>query len=58
MRTLQKTESRCLSLEVSPDDKFIFSGYADGSIRKWEILSGNCVLHIQTSTKKKSVEQE
>jgi len=44
-RTLQRTESRCLSLDIL-DDKFIYAGYADSSIRKWDLQSGNTVLHI------------
>lgn len=43
-RTYQKTEARCLSLAL--DDKQMFAGYSDGSIRKWELASGSCTLHI------------
>lgn len=49
LRTLQKTETRCLSLSVSFDESTFFGGYADGSIRKWNLKSNNCILHIQTS---------
>lgn len=27
----------------------MFGGYADGSIRRWDIKDNNCTLHIQTS---------
>jgi len=51
-RTLVKQEVRCLSLEVTSDQKYIFAGYSDSSIRKWELETGNCVLHFQKQTKK------
>ena len=30
----------------------IFAGYADGTIKKWDVKQGNCVLHIEKQTKK------
>ena len=30
----------------------VFAGYADGTIKKWEVKTGNCVLHIDKQTKK------
>lgn len=50
-RTLVKAETRCLSIDLSSDSKFIFGGYADSSIRKWDLESGNCTLHFQKQTK-------
>ena len=26
---------------------YVYAGYADGSIKKWELKSGNCTLHIE-----------
>lgn len=46
LRTLQRTETRCLSLQVSQDESNVFAGYADGSIRRWDLKSNNCTLHI------------
>lgn len=44
-RTLSKILGvRCLSLEISADDKFIWAGYSDGSIRKWDLEASNCIL--------------
>jgi hypothetical protein len=28
--------------------KTVFAGYSNGIIRKWDLYSGNCILHIQT----------
>ena len=30
----------------------VFAGYADGTLKKWEIRTGNCVLQIEKQTKK------
>lgn len=30
----------------------VFAGYADGTLKKWEIQSGNSVLHIEKHIKK------
>jgi hypothetical protein len=52
VRSLFKVEHRCLSLDLvkGGDEKalakFIYAGYADSSIRKWDLLSGNSVLHF------------
>lgn len=45
-RQALKAESRCLSLEVSADQKFIYGGYADSSIRKWNVETYHCDLHF------------
>ena len=31
----------------------LFAGYSDGSLKKWDIHTGNCVLHIDKQTQKK-----
>ena len=33
---------------------FVYVGYQDGTIRKWDLRNGNCVLHIDKDTKKKT----
>ena len=43
-RQVMRAESRCLSLEVSQDEKFVFGGYADSSIRKWNAETLQCDL--------------
>lgn len=53
-----KAESKCLCLEVTADGKHVYAGYADSSVRKWELDSGNCVLHLQKATKAKQKESE
>lgn len=45
-RTLTKSESRCICLEVASDGKHVWAGYADSSVRRWEIDSGNCTLNL------------
>ena len=30
----------------------VYAGYADGTIKKWEVSSGNCTLQIDKQTKK------
>ena len=45
-RTLVKAETRCFSLALTHDEKYIFGGYADSSIRKWDLTNGNCILHF------------
>ena len=50
-RTLTKAESRCLCLEVTPDGKHVYAGYADSSVRRWGVESGNCTLHLVKATK-------
>ena len=47
-----RSESKCLSLEVSKDERFIFGGYADSSIRKWSLETLSCELHFVKQTKK------
>ena len=37
--------------------RFVFAGYQDGSIRKWDLKNGNCTLHIEKETKKASQKQ-
>lgn len=50
VRTMTKSESRCLCLEVS--DKVVWAGYADSSVRRWDLDTGNCTLHFQKSASK------
>jgi WD40 repeat protein len=63
VRHLVKAESKALSIELvlpppptTSDEKSIvkslFVGYADSSIRKWDLASGNSVLHFEKLTKK------
>ena len=51
-RQIMRSESKCLSLEVSKDERFIFGGYADSSIRKWSLETLSCELHFVKQTKK------
>jgi U3 small nucleolar RNA-associated protein 4 len=54
-RTLAKMVGvRCLSVEVAEDDSFIYGSYSDGSIRKWELETGNCILHASKTKKSQS----
>jgi len=52
VRTLVKTDEKCLSLELIDDIdekslvKSLFAGYSDSSIRKWDLSTGNSVLHF------------
>ena len=52
IRQLFKVDALCLSLDLVrnvPEDqivKNIFAGYSDSSIRKWDLLTGNSVLHF------------
>lgn len=41
-----RAESKCLSLEVSADQKFVYGGYEDSSIRKWNRETLHCELHF------------
>ena len=41
-----RAESKCLSLEVSADQKFVYGGYEDSSIRKWNLDTLHCELHF------------
>ena len=59
VRHLVKSESKALSIELvrnGIDEKSIvkslFVGYADSSIRKWDLQTGNSVLHFEKLTKK------
>ena len=47
-----RADSKCLSLAITLDEKHIICGYEDSSIRKWEVETGNCVLHFVKQTKK------
>ena len=31
-----------------------YAGYADGTIKKWDLSSGNCILHVEKQSKKES----
>ena len=51
VRSLLKMDSKCVSLELicnTTDNsvKYLFSGYADSSIRKWDLVNNNSVLHF------------
>jgi len=53
VRSLVKAEDKCLSLEliVTKNDektlvKSLYAGYSDSSIRKWDLSSGNSLLHF------------
>jgi U3 small nucleolar RNA-associated protein 4 len=59
VRQLVKSDSKALSIELvrsGVDEKSLvkslFVGYADSSIRKWDLLTGNSVLHFEKLTKK------
>lgn len=59
VRSLYKAEARCLSLELLTNGidentmvKGLFSAYSDSSFRKWDLSSGNSILHFQKQTKK------
>lgn len=47
-----RAESKCLTLEVSADEKYIYGGYEDSSIRKWNRETLHCELHFVKQTKK------
>jgi WD40 repeat protein len=59
VRSLPKAESRCLSLalEGAQDEsqavKSLFAGYADSSIRRWDLFTGSSVLHFEKLSQKK-----
>lgn len=54
VRTLVKVESKCLSIELAIDPKAsekslvksLYAGYDDSSMRKWDLSTGNSVLHF------------
>lgn len=53
VRSLYKAEARCLSLELLTNGidentmvKGLFSAYSDSSFRKWDLSSGNSILHF------------
>lgn len=60
VRSLVKVEDQCLSVELDsssvPNEKGVvktlFAGYSDSSIRKWDLQTGNSILHFQKLTKK------
>lgn len=59
VRQLVKSDSKALSIELISagiDEKSLvkslFVGYADSSIRKWDLLTGNSSLHFEKLTKK------
>ena len=51
-RSAMRAESRCLSLEVSSDERYIFGGYADSSIRRWNTQTLQCELHFLKQSKR------
>ena len=48
-----RAESKCLSLEVTADQRFEFGGYEDSSIRKWNLETLHCELQFVKQTKKR-----
>ena len=52
VRQIMRAETKCMSLDVTADERFIFAGYADSSIRKWNLETGHCELHFVKQTKK------
>ena len=46
IRGLDKQEGRILSLAWHPSTEFIITGGADGTIRKYDVKHGRCVLRI------------
>ena len=53
VKSLFKVDNRCLCLDPiqsTSDEKqlarYIFSGYSDSSIRKWDLQSGNSILQF------------
>lgn len=53
VRSLFKAEARCLSIELQllgKDEKqmvtTLFTGYSDSSFRKWDLTTGNSILHF------------
>ena len=57
VKTLVRVDSKCLYLAfdstlVKGDLKVLYAGYSDSSIRKWDLQSGNSILHFQKQTKK------
>ena len=51
-RQFMRAETKCLSLEVSSDEKHIYGGYEDSSIRKWSTEDSHCELHFVKQTKR------
>ena len=51
-RQVMRAESRCLSLEVSSDESFVYGGYADSSIRKWSTETLQCEIQFLKQTKR------
>ena len=45
-KIVARAETKCLSLAIAEDEKFVYGGYEDSSIRKWDTENGNCVLHF------------
>jgi len=50
VKSFVKVDTRCLSVDIQIDSndepQFIYCGYADSSIRKWDVKTTNCVLHF------------
>ena len=62
-KTIIKKQNKNSDSESSDDEEeeedqltgpaqHIFAGYSDGTIKKWEVKTGNSILHIQKGTKK------
>ena len=43
-RQIMRAETKCLSLEVTANERYCFGAYADSSIRKWDLETLHCEL--------------
>jgi len=54
VKSLIKRETPCLCLDIiagGEEDhgvKSVYAGYSDGALKKWDVDTGNSVLHIET----------
>ena len=46
-KSLPKAEVKCFSVLVTADT--VYGGYSDGSIRKFNLKTNNCDLHIKST---------
>ena len=51
-RQLMRSESKCISLAIDSNESYVFAGYQDSSIRKWNLQTLHCELHFVKQTKK------
>lgn len=54
IKTMVKVDAKCLSLTFNSSTqnpkelvKYLYAGYSDSSIRKWDLTNGNTTLHFQ-----------